>query len=80
MPRQDITIEGLDAFQTEILDEIWKMNSEEEYVTWFELQDPYVQKEAFVLMQLLSLEIMETNLDKYQDQAQQEIKKIIEGA
>lgn len=78
MARKPITIDGLDPFQMELLDEIWKMQSEEEYVSWFSLQDSYVQDQAWVLMQLLNLEMLEGQLPQYQKVAQIEINRIME--
>lgn len=78
MARKPITIEGLNPFQMELLDELWKMQSEEEYVLWFCLQDAHVQEQAWVLMQLLNLEMLEEELPRFQQLAQDEVKRIME--
>lgn len=73
-----ITIDNLNPFQVEILDELWKMKSQEEYLLWFALQDEAVQRESYTLMTLLALEMMEEQLPAYQSAGESMIKTIME--
>lgn len=73
-----ISIDNLNPFQVEILDELWKMTSKEEYLLWFALQDERVQRESYTLMNLLAYELMEEQLPKFKDIAETAIKQIME--
>ena len=54
-----ITISGLTKYQVEMLDHMWSLDSEEEYLTWYNLLDEEDQKMADTLMKMIIIESVE---------------------
>ena len=54
-----ITISGLTKYQVEMLDHMWSLDSEEEYLTWYNLLDEEDQKMADTLMQMIVVESLD---------------------
>lgn len=54
-----ITINGLTKYQVEMLDHMWSLDSEEDYLTWYNLLDEEDQKMADTLMRMLVIESAE---------------------
>ena len=57
-----IQIENLTAYQCEMLDIMWELDSEDEYVEWFKLLDPEDQLLAESLQCLIIMESMEPSV------------------
>ena len=54
-----ITISGLTKYQVEMLDHMWSLDSEEEYLTWYNLLDEEDQKMADTLMRMIVVESLD---------------------
>ena len=57
-----IQIENLTAYQCEMLDIMWELDSEDEYIEWFKLLDPEDQLLAESLQCLIIMESMEPSV------------------
>lgn len=57
-----IQIENLTAYQCEMLDIMWELESQEEYVEWYQLLDPEDQLLAESLQCLIIIESMEPSV------------------
>jgi hypothetical protein len=69
-----ITIENLTAYQVEMLDHMWSLDSMEEYEEWYNLLDDEDQQLADSLQQMIILAEMDNLLDDCED-AKQLLKK-----
>jgi hypothetical protein len=58
----DIHLTNLTPYQVEMLDTMWHLDSESEYLDWYETLDARDQHSADVLQRLIILECMEENL------------------
>lgn len=56
---RELFIANLTAYQVEMLDHMWQLDSQSEYQEWFELLDPEDQELAQGLQQLLMLAMIE---------------------
>lgn len=54
-----IKLEGLTPLQMELCDTIWNMQSQEQVYAWFETLPRSLQHQAYVLMQMIMLEVMD---------------------
>ena len=57
-----IQIENLTPYQCEMLDIMWELDSEDEYIEWFKLLDPEDQLLAESLQCLIIMESMEPSV------------------
>jgi hypothetical protein len=57
-----IQIENLTAYQCEMLDIMWELESQEQYVEWYELLDPEDQLLAESLQCLIIMESLEPTI------------------
>ena len=57
-----IQIENLTPYQCEMLDIMWELDSEDEYIEWFKLLDPKDQLLAESLQCLIIMESMEPSV------------------
>lgn len=55
----EIRIENLTQDQVDMLDVMWSLDSEEDYLNWYELLDTEDQVQADLLMRLIIIEEME---------------------
>jgi len=55
----EIRIENLTQGQVEMLDVMWGLNSEEDYLNWYELLDQEDQAQADLLTRLIIIEELE---------------------
>lgn len=69
-------IENLTAYQVEMLDHMWSLDTEEEYFQWYNLLDENDQKLADSLQQMVVLEGMDEFVEQtgYED-AKEALKK-----
>lgn len=49
--------------QVKLLDEMWSLDTVEEFTHWLYSQPENVQKEAIVLQELLTLEVLDSELN-----------------
>ena len=59
-----IQIENLTAYQCEMLDIMWELDSEDEYIEWFKLLDPEDQLLAESLQCLIIFESLEPTVQE----------------
>ena len=59
-----IQIENLTAYQCEMLDIMWELDSEDEYVEWYQLLDPEDQLLAESLQCLIIFESLESTVQE----------------
>jgi hypothetical protein len=59
-----IRIDGMTERQVNLLDEIWSLDTAEEFLHWLYSQPAHVQHEAVVLQELLTLEVLDSELDR----------------
>ena len=59
-----IQIENLTAYQCEMLDIMWELDSEDEYVEWYQLLDPEDQLLAESLQCLIIFESLEPTVQE----------------
>jgi hypothetical protein len=69
-----ITIENLTAYQVEMLDHMWSLDSMEEYEEWYNLLDDEDQQLADSLQQMIILAEVDNLLEDCTD-AKQLLKK-----
>ena len=71
----DISITGLTADQVEMLDFMWNLDTEEEFIDWFEALDDDDRQQASVLRELVLLENMEAHLAPFKEPANNYLRK-----
>ena len=73
-----IEINGLTKYQVDMLDHMWSLDSEEEYLTWYNLLDEKDQELADVLMRMIILAEID-NSQEVEDttEAQEVLKKFV---
>lgn len=71
----DISITGLTADQVEMLDFMWNLDTEEEFINWFECLDDNDQQQARVLRELILLESMEAHMAPFKEPAKNYLRK-----
>lgn len=71
----DISITGLTADQVEMLDFMWNLDTEEEFINWFECLDDNDQQQASVLRELILLESMEAHMAPFKEPAKNYLRK-----
>ena len=59
-----IQIENLTAYQCEMLDTIWELDSEDDYIEWYKLLDPEDQLLAESLQCLIIFESLEPTVQE----------------
>lgn len=59
-----IKIDGMTERQVKLLDEMWSLDTAEEFAHWLYSQPVHVQHEAIVLQELLTLEVLDSELDR----------------
>ena len=59
-----IQIENLTAYQCEMLDTMWELDSEDDYIEWFKLLDPEDQLLAESLQCLIIFESLEPTVQE----------------
>ncbi len=71
-----IKLSGLTPLQCELCEKIWNMDSQQEVLDWFGTLPKSVAHEAYVMMQMILLAVMdETEIDNL-DQAQAVIRRV----
>ena len=71
----DISITGLTADQVEMLDFMWNLDTEEDFIDWFEALDDDDQQQASVLRELVLLENMEAHMAPFKEPAKNYLRK-----
>ena len=59
-----IQIENLTAYQCEMLDTMWELDSEDDYIEWYKLLDPEDQQLAESLQCLIIFESLEPTVQE----------------
>lgn len=62
-----IQIENLTQDQVDMLDHMWSLDSEEEYLTWYDLLDESDQKQADLLMRMVILAEIDSVMIEFND-------------
>lgn len=57
-----ITIEGFNELQRRLADEIWEMDTKEQLLEWFEHLPVSLKHDAHVVMQMITLAVIDQNL------------------
>lgn len=71
----DISITGLTADQVEMLDFMWNLDTEEEFIDWFEALNDKDKQQASVLRELILLESMEDHMAPFKEPAKNYLRK-----
>ena len=70
-----IEINGLTQDQVDMLDHMWSLDSEQEYLEWYDLLDEKDQEMADVLMKMVILAELDNIADEASERATQELLK-----
>ena len=70
-----IEINGLTQEQVEMLDVMWELDSEQEYLQWYELLDSRDQEMADLLMRMIILAEIDNIADEASERATKELLK-----
>lgn len=62
-----IQIHNLTQDQVDMLDHMWSLDSEEEYLMWYDLLDEQDQKQADLLMRMVILAEVDNDMEEIQD-------------
>jgi len=71
----EIRIENLTQDQVDMLDVMWALDSEEDYLNWYELLDQEDKEQADLLMRLILLEELENILGNQYAEANAVLKQ-----
>lgn len=73
-----IEINGLTQYQVDMLDHMWSLESEEEYLTWYNLLDEKDQEMADLLMHMVILATIDNScVVEDTTEAQEVLKKFV---
>lgn len=67
MNPDDIRIENLNEYQVEMLDHMWSLDSQEEFLGWYELLDKEDKAQADLLVRMIIIETLEKEAEKLKD-------------
>lgn len=62
-----IQIHNLTQDQVDMLDHMWSLDSEEEYLMWYDLLDEQDQKQADLLMRMVILAEVDNDMEEIED-------------
>ena len=74
-----IQIHNLTQDQVDMLDHMWSLDSEEEYLMWYDLLDEQDQQQADLLMRMVILAEVDNDMEEIQDLslAKEALKKFV---
>jgi hypothetical protein len=62
-----IQIHNLTQDQVDMLDHMWSLDSEEDYLMWYDLLDEQDQQQADLLMRMIILAEVDNDMEEIQD-------------
>lgn len=71
-----ITIEGFSELQRKLADEIWEMDTKEQLLDWFEGLPQSLQHDAHVVLQMITLAVIDQNMTDDLSLAEQAIANV----